>query len=128
MGGQVDMLYEQAGDVRAFLDAGQMRPLLFFASKRLPAPFADVPVSAEFGYEVLLPQARAVLVKAGTDARRLELLKASVQRFASSPEYLKFLDQQLALPDSFMPADQAHPFLLSELEAMRKLLAAYSPK
>ena len=128
MGGHVDMLYEQAGDVRAFLDAGQMRPLLFFASKRLPAPFADVPVSAEFGYEVLLPQARAVLVKAGTDARRLELLKASVQRFASSPEYLKFLDQQLALPDSFMPADQAHPFLLSELEAMRKLLAAYSPK
>ncbi len=125
MGGHVDMLYEQAGDVRAFLDAKQMRPILFFASKRLPAPFDNVPVSAEFGYEITLPQARAVLIKAGTDPQRLQALEASVKRFASSPEYLKFLDQQLALQDSFMPADQAQAFLASEFEAMRKLLSAY---
>ncbi len=126
LGGHVEMLYEQAGDVRAFLDSGQMRPLIFFASKRLPAPFADVPVSAEFGYEVLLPQARAVLAKAGTEPHRLQLLKASIDRFATSPEYLKFLDQQLALPDSYMPAAQAQPFLQGEHDAMRKLIAIYA--
>jgi tripartite-type tricarboxylate transporter receptor subunit TctC len=125
VGGHVEMLYEQAGDVRNFLDSGQMRPLVFFAAKRLPPPFADVPVSAEFGYDVLLPQSRAVLVKAGTDPRRLALLKASIDRFATSPEYLKFLDQQLALPDSFMGAQQAEHFLQGEHEVMRKLIATY---
>jgi tripartite-type tricarboxylate transporter receptor subunit TctC len=125
MGGHVEMLYEQAGDVRGFLDAGQMRPLIFFADKRLSAPFADVPASAEFGYQVTLPQVRAVLVKAGTDPKLMQALEGSIDRFTRSAEYVKFLEQQMAQPDSFMPLSQAQPFLLSELESMRKLLAAY---
>jgi len=128
MGGHVDLLYEQAGDVRGFLDAGQMRPLIFFASKRLPAPFADVPVSAEFGYDVLLPQVRAVLAKAGTDPQRLAALATSIERFAASPEYMKFVEQQLALPDSFLSAKAAHTFLQTELDALRKLVALYGAK
>ena len=128
MGGHVDLLYEQAGDVRGFLDAGQMRPLLFFAAKRLPAPFADVPVSAEFGYDVLLPQVRAVLAKAGTDSQRFGALANSIERFAASPEYVRFLEQQLALPDSFMPARSAHAYLQTELDALRKLIGLYGAK
>jgi tripartite-type tricarboxylate transporter receptor subunit TctC len=128
MGGHVDLLYEQAGDVRSFLDAGQMKPLIFFAPKRLPPPFADVPVSAEFGYDILLPQVRAVLAKTGTDPQRLKELSASVERFTRSPEYQKFIEQQLALPDSFIAASPAQAFLQSELEASRKLLATYGAK
>lgn len=128
IGGHVDLLYEQAGDVRSFLDAGQMRPLIFFAATRLPAPFADVPVSAEFGYEVLLPQVRAVLVKAGTDAQRFRVLADSIGRFTKSEEYRKFIEQQLALPDSYIAAKAAETFLQSELEASRKLLATYGAK
>ena len=110
LGGHVDLLYEQAGDVRGFLDAGQLRPILFFSQQRLPAPFADVPASGEFGYEILLPQVRAVLIKAGTDAQRLQVLQRSIERFAASTEYRSFLDQQLALPDSYLPTDRAQPF------------------
>lgn len=128
IGGHVDLLYEQAGDVRGFLDAGQMRPLLFFAPKRLPAPFADVPVSAEFGYDVFLPQVRAVLAKAGADPQRLAALANSIERFAASPEYVKFLEQQLALADSFMAAKAAHPYLQTELDALRKLVGLYGAK
>lgn len=128
LGGHVELLYEQAGDVRSFLDAGQLRPLLFFASQRLAPPFADVPVSAEFGYDILLPQVRAVLAKAGTDPRRLQVLTNSIERFAASPEYQKFIEQQLALPDSFISTRQAHPYLQSELEALRKLVTVYGAK
>ena len=128
IGGHVQLLYEQAGDVRSFLDAGQMQPLLFFASQRLPAPFADVPVSAEFGYDVLLPQVRAILAKAGTDPHRIQVLTESIDRFAKSPEYVKFLEQQMALPDSYMPVKQAQPYLQSELEALRKFVALYGAK
>jgi tripartite-type tricarboxylate transporter receptor subunit TctC len=128
LGGHVDLLYEQAGDLRGYLEAGQLTPLIFFAPKRLPEPFANVPVSAEFGYEVLLPQVRAVLVKAGTDQQRLQLLAASVERFSQSPEYKKFIEQQLALPDSFISAKPADAFLQSELESSRRLLATYGAK
>lgn len=128
MGGHVDLLYEQAGDVRSFLDSGQLRPLIFFAPKRLPPPFANVPVSTEFGYEILLPQVRAVLAKAGTDPHRLHELGASIERFTKSPEYLKFIEQQMALPDSFMEAKVAQTFLQSEFESSRKLLATYGAK
>jgi tripartite-type tricarboxylate transporter receptor subunit TctC len=128
LGGHVDLLYEQAGDLRTYLDAGRLRPLIFFASKRLPAPFADVPVSAEFGYDILLPQVRAVLAKAGTEPNALRELSKSVERFASSPEYVKFIEQQLALPDSFIPAAEAHRYLQTELEASRKLLSIYGAK
>lgn len=128
IGGQVDLLYEQAGDVRACLDAGQLKPLLFFATRRLPAPFADVPVSAEFGYEVLLPQVRAVLIRAGTDPQRLQVLNRSIERFAASAEYTRFLEQQLALPDSYLAAQPAQAFLHGELKAMRKLIAVYGAR
>ena len=128
LGGYVELLYEQAGDIRSFLDGGQLRPLLFFASQRLAAPSADVPVSAEFGYDILLPQVRAVLAKAGTDPRRLQVLTNSIERFAASPEYHKFIEQQLALPDSFISIRQAHPYLQSELEALRKLVTVYGAK
>lgn len=128
VGGHVDLLYEQAGDLRGFLDAGQLKPLIFFAEQRLAAPFADVPVSREFGYEILLPQVRALLVRQGTDPQRLQLLSRSMERFASSDEYRRFIEQQLAVPDSFMPAAKAHPFILDELEASRKLLTTYGEK
>jgi tripartite-type tricarboxylate transporter receptor subunit TctC len=128
IGSHVDLLYEQAGDVRGFLEAGDLRPLLFFAPKRQAAPFADVPASAEFGYEVLLPQVRAVLARAGTDPQRLQVLNASIERFAKSEEYRKFLEQHVAQPDSFMPLAQAQTFLNGELEALRKLVAQYPAK
>ena len=48
IGGHVDALYEQAGDVRQFIVNKQIRPILMFGTKRLPA-FADVPCSYELG-------------------------------------------------------------------------------
>ena len=41
---------------------------------------------------------------------------------------MKFLEQQLALPDSFMPAKAAQPYLQTELDALRKLVALYGAK
>ena len=64
LGGHADALYEQAGDVAQFLNGKQMRPILLFGEKRLPA-FKDVPSSFELGYKVALPQFRSIVVRAG---------------------------------------------------------------
>lgn len=48
VGGQIDVLFEQPGDVRQFLDAGQLKPVLSFLDER-PEAFSDVPTHGEVG-------------------------------------------------------------------------------
>ena len=123
LGGHVDVLFEQAGDIKGHLDAKTLRPVLFFASQRLAAPFADVPLSVESGVEFTMPQLRSVAVRAHTDPKRLALLAASLSRFAQSAEYQNYLRDQLALPDSFIPADKAAAFLAQDIEGMKRVQA-----
>lgn len=124
LGGHVDLLYEQAGDVKGYLESKQLRPLIFFTTQRVAAPFADVPASTEFGYEILLPQVRAIIAKAGIDPRRLAALSASLDRYAQTPEFAKYLSDQYALPDSYVAQKDAQRFLDGELAAMRKFMGA----
>jgi tripartite-type tricarboxylate transporter receptor subunit TctC len=123
VGGHVELLYEQAGDIKGQLDGKALRPILFFAKERLPAPFADIAVSSEHGYDVLLPQFRAIVARAGTDPRRIAALVASLERFSQSAEYATYLKDQLALPDSFIAASSAQAFLRQEFDAMQKVMA-----
>ncbi len=122
LGGHVDLLYEQAGDVKGYLESKQLRPLIFFTTQRAAAPFADVPASTEFGYEILLPQVRAIIAKAGIEPRRLAALSASLDRYAQTPEFAKYLADQYALPDSYVAQKDAQKFLDGELVAMRKFM------
>jgi len=122
LGGHVDLLYEQAGDIKGHLESKALRPLLFFATQRLPAPFADVPVSAEFGYEILLPQMRAIVARASVEPRRIAALAASMDRYAQTPEFANYLREQFALADSYVPQKDAQRFLEGELAAMRRFM------
>ena len=64
LGGHNEVLYEQAGDIKQYLDAKQLKPVLVFAEKRVAA-FPDVPCSKELGFEVYLPQFRCIVAKKG---------------------------------------------------------------
>jgi tripartite-type tricarboxylate transporter receptor subunit TctC len=121
IGGHVDALYEQAGDVRQFITNKQIRPIIIFARNRLPA-FKDVPSSAELGYDVTLPQFRSFVVKGGTPADRVKLLSDTMAKVAATDEYKKFLAEQYAASDSFVPADRAVAFLQAQLADMQAAL------
>ena len=123
LGGHVDLLFEQAGDIKGHLDGRSMRPLLFFTAQREAAPFADVPVAGELGYDFLPPQMRAVVVRADTDPRRVALLSASLDRFAASRDYATYLRDQLAAPDSYVPAASTPAFIAQDIAAMKRVYA-----
>lgn len=127
LGEHIDLLYEQAGDIKSFLDNKQMRPILIFAENRMTESFPDVPTSREVGLEVFLPQFRAIVVKAGTDPKHVKVLADALAKAVRAPEYASFLKESLARPDSFIPANEAARFLEQELESMKKL-AALAPK
>jgi tripartite-type tricarboxylate transporter receptor subunit TctC len=122
LGGHADILYEQIGDVRSFVDSKQMTPVLVFADKR-DANFKDVPTSVELGDKVTLPQFRSVVVRAGTDPKVIKTLSDALETAAKDPEYATYLKDQYADPASFVPAQGAAAFLNGELKSMKALAA-----
>jgi tripartite-type tricarboxylate transporter receptor subunit TctC len=122
LGAHAELLYEQAGDVKSFLDGKQMRPVIFFAEKRSPE-FKDIPVSKELGYDVTLTQRRAVIVKAGTEPQKIKVLSDSLAKVAANPEYKAYLKEQYADPNSFQPTQEALAIMERDLNEMKKLAA-----
>jgi putative tricarboxylic transport membrane protein len=123
LGGHADVMYEQAGDIKNYLENKQMRPILFFAPRRL-ANFKDVPVSKELGYEVTLPQYRVVAIKKGTDPAKVKVLSAALSKAAASPEFRAYLRDQWAEENSFMPSKESEAFVRDEIETIKKIVAS----
>jgi tripartite-type tricarboxylate transporter receptor subunit TctC len=125
LGGNADVLYEQTGDVRSYFDGGKIRPLIFFYPHRLAIKqFADVPTSKELGYDVTLPQFRAIVVKAGTDPKIVQTLSDELAKVAQSSEFKAYLDQQYADPDSYVPMEKARGLMDSWLAQAKDILAS----
>lgn len=79
IGGHVDVLFEQPGDVRSFLDSGTMKPVLTFLDSR-PDVFGDVPTHIEAGADFdALTRFRGFYVKKGVPADRLAFLQAACE-------------------------------------------------
>ena len=121
LGGHADALYEQAGDVGQFLNGKQMRPLLVFGRQRFTA-FKDVPSSKEVGYDIALPQFRAVVLRGGTPPERVTVLSEALAKVAATPEYKQFLTDQFAAEDSFLPAERAGAFMKEQLDDMKSAM------
>lgn len=123
LGGHTEVLYEQIGDVRSFVDGKQMKPVIFFAQKR-DRDFPDVPTSVELGHNVTLPQFRSIIVKSGTDAKIVKKLADALADAVRDPEYVAFLKHQYADPDSFVPAAGSRAFFDSQLKILKHLIAS----
>ena len=123
IGGHTDIMYSPLGNVRGMVDSKQMRPIIVFSDRRVPE-FKDVPTSKELGYDVTLPQFRAIVVKAGTDPQRVKAISDALARVYADKEYAEFLRMSLASEDSYVPARDASAFMQGEFEAVRKVLSA----
>ena len=123
IGGHTDIMYSPLGNVRGMVDSKQMRPIIIFSNKRLP-DYKDVPTSKELGYDVTLPQFRAIVVKAGTDPQRVKTISDALARVYADKEYAEFLKMSLASEDSYVPAKDAAAFMHGEFETVRKVLQA----
>ncbi|MBI5911982.1 MAG: tripartite tricarboxylate transporter substrate binding protein [Betaproteobacteria bacterium] len=122
LGGHADLLYEQLGDVRSFIDSKQIQPVIIFSDRRFSV-FPDVPASKELGYDITLPQRRAVIVKAGTDAGRIKVLSDALAKVAASAEYKAYLKEQYASDDSYFSAQDAAKIMEEELDQMKRMAA-----
>ena len=120
LGGHADLLYEQIGDVRSFVDSKQIQPVIIFAEKRFGV-FPDVPASQELGYDITLPQRRAVIMKAGTDPAKVKVISDALAKVAASAEYKAYLKEQYATDDSYFPSQDAARIMEEDLNQMKRL-------
>ncbi len=119
LGGHNDLLYEQAGDIKSYLNNKQMRPLLSFTDARFPA-YKDIPTAKELGYDVVTPQVRWVYMKAGTDPQKVKTISDALTKLSKTPEYQAYLKDEHAAPDSFVPASEARQYLQKMLDQVRR--------
>jgi len=124
LGGHSEAVYEQAGDIKQYLDSKQLRPIIIFAHKRHPA-FPDVPCSVELGYELTLPQFRSIVAKAGTPPDRVKILAEAFRKAMETPEWKKFADDQYLDPESYMGPDKLKAWVSSEMETMRNFMKTF---
>jgi len=102
IGGHVDLLFEQPGDVRNFLDAGQMVPILTFLNER-PGVFADVPTHRDAGADFEpLTRFRGFYVRAGVPDDIATFLSDACAAGFATPDYQAFNESKfMHLIDSF---------------------------
>ena len=123
LGGHADIVIEQAGDVRSFLDSKQMRPIVFFADQP-QVGYESIELAKNFGVSLAISQFRAIVMRAGTDAKQLAAMAAAMDKAASSAEFKKYLADELAFADSYIPAAKAGAFMAEQLA----LIEANMPK
>ena len=102
LGGQVDALFEQPGDVRKFLDSGDFTPILTIFNER-PGVFSDVPTHMEMGmnFEPLL-RFRGFYVHKDAPKDRVKWLQWAFQRGYCEDSYQKFNESKfMTVIDSY---------------------------
>ncbi|EDM71852.1 hypothetical protein RAZWK3B_17078 [Roseobacter sp. AzwK-3b] len=122
IGAQVDVLFEQPGDVRSFLDAGQMKPILTILNER-PAAFADVPTHREVGADFdPLTRFRGFYVKAGTAPDRVEYLENVCKVGFANEGYAAFNESKyMNLIDSFRDSEGSKELIAKTIESYRTI-------
>lgn len=102
IGGHVDALFEQPGDVRNFLDAGQMKPILTFLTER-PSAFPDTPSLSDVGadFEPLL-RFRGFWLHPEVPEERRAYLEAAFKEAWASDSFQAFNEKKyMHLIDSY---------------------------
>ena len=127
LGSHADLLYEQAGDIRNFVDTKQIRPLILFYGSKV-ADFPNVPVSTSLGHNITLPQFRVILIKAGTDAAHVKVLSDAIAKAAHSADFKAYLKEQYADEASFIPAADSTKYMQAWLEDAKKIIASIPKK
>ena len=125
LGGQVDALFEQPGDVRNFLDADQFKPILTIFDER-PDVFADTPTHREMGmdFDPLL-RFRGFYVHADAPADRVEWLQWAFQRGYCEDSYQAFNESKfMTVIDSYRDTEGSKELITATVGQYRDVYKA----
>jgi tripartite-type tricarboxylate transporter receptor subunit TctC len=126
LGGGVDVLYEQLGDVKQYLDSGDFVPVILIADEPVEG-YEGVPTAGDLGLpkEVVLPQFRGIVVSADASDEVVKSLSDACGEAVKTPEMTEFQSQVFAAENSFQTADEFQAFLEEQESLIAKQLQSY---
>ena len=126
LGGGVDVLYEQLGDVTQYLDSGDFVPVVLIADESVEG-YEEVPTAGELGLpeEVVLPQFRGIVTSEKTSDEVVDALSEACDKASQSAEVQGFQKKVFAAEDSFQDAEEFQSFLEEQEALIAKQLDAY---
>ena len=123
LGNQVEVMCDPIGNVSHYVESGQMKPICVWAEKRLPV-VSYCPTARELGYNVVQEEWRTIVVKAGTDPKKIAFLSAALEKTYKTPDFQAFLKSSWSDPDSFLPASKLPAFFADRRKDIDALIAA----
>jgi tripartite-type tricarboxylate transporter receptor subunit TctC len=124
LGGHVDLLYEEPGDVREFLVSGRLRPILTFDRKRFP-DYANVPASYELGFEVALFNWRGFVSKRGTAASVTDVLGDATRRAMKSKRWMDFCAKEWSCDEEALIGKKFEDWAADQLRQLKTFSEQY---
>jgi branched-chain amino acid transport system substrate-binding protein len=126
VGGQTDLLIEQPGDIKEFLDNGKFKPVLTLWKERVKG-FENVPTAKEKGAELApILRTRGLALLKNTPPDRVEILRAGFQSAFKSDGFQKHLEENLLNLISY-PDDTA-AFMREQIEIYQQIYASSGQK
>jgi len=122
VGGQVDALFEQPGDVRKFLDAGKFKPILTIL-KEAPDAFADVPSLTDAGLDFdPLFRFRGFYVHKDAPADRVKWLQWAFQKAYCEESYQAYNESKfMTLIDSYRDTAGTQELIATTVDQYREV-------
>ena len=122
LGGAVDALYEQPGDVLSNLESGEFAPALVFAEERVEGLEGDYTLGRDAGVELVLNQFRGIVTNAEADSETIGRLSGACAEVQQNPDFIDFQAQNFSTSQSYQDAEefteqiQAQADIIAELQ------------
>ena len=125
LGGAVDVLYEQPGDVLPNLESGQFEPVLVFSNKPVDGLEGDPVLSSEVGVDVVLNQFRGLVTSKEASPETVERLSNACSRVQEDEKFAKFQKSNFSMPASYMNSEEFDKYLDEQLGQIESLGRRY---
>jgi len=125
LSGDTEAIFEQAGDVKENVDAGQFKPALLFADKKQEGLEGDYTLASDLGVEEFLDQWRGIFANSEMAPEQLKTLSDACSKVEQDPKFDEFRKKALEVEGGFMDSEEYGKFVKDEQTKIKDLGAKY---
>lgn len=121
LGGAVDAMYEQPGDVLSNLESGEFEPVLVFAEEPVEGLEGDYVLGRDVGVDVVLNQFRGIVTNAEADSETVGRLSDACAAVQEDPGFTEFQEQNFSTPESYQDAEEFTEYIQTQADTIAEL-------
>jgi tripartite-type tricarboxylate transporter receptor subunit TctC len=118
LGGSVDAMYEQPGDVLSNLESGEFKPVMVFAEERVERLEGDYILGKDIGVDTILNQFRGIVTSAEADSEALESLSTACATVPEDSSFTEFQQQNFSAPNSYQDAEEFTAYIQDQADTI----------